>query len=853
MDRGTCSWRGFGHRMQAAPGGRPGRRGRTVVSLALALATAAGVAGTAGLTGAAVATGATPQLALRPLALLHGVSAPKLPAGSVALGRVPARSQLHLTVALRLGRPAALQRFLSELTDRSSPLFHHFLRRGQFGPEFGLSSRVVREVESVLHREGLSVTKVAADRLSIDVKAPAGAIERAFSVSLDRFRLPSGRVAFANAAAPHLPASVAPYIVDVAGLDDVQVLHDHLARPTVRPGAGSRVLPARMRAAVRTTGPRPCSAATSAASSFGSFTADQLAAYYGMTPLYDLGDLGQGVHVALVEFEPNLPSDIAAYQSCYGTSATVNYVGVDGGAGTGAGSGEAALDIEDVIGLAPQATVDVYQAPNSGSATLDLYTQLFNADTDPVVSTSWGLCELASDPAALQAEQTLFEQANSQGQTVFAAAGDTGSTDCVRTGDPSIESSLAVDDPGSQPLVVSVGGTSIGKTTEKVWNDSGSQSGAGGGGISAFWCMPKYQDVTAIPGLENSNSVVDTKDCSAASTDALIRQAPDVSADADPNTGYTIFYTGSASPVKGWLPIGGTSAAAPLWAAAAALIDSSPFCTDYASGRPGVLPQVLYDLAGVDASYIYKQPNGGYEALYDVQSGNDDYTPSGYLGGLFPAGFGYDMASGLGTPQLTGLTGSLKASNYFPGLAALICHALGTQVSAPAVTGISPALGPSAGGAQVTITGSGFLTIPGADEVKVGSHMVPASCTTATTCTAVMPATPAGTVDLRMGVEDFALSAATSADRFTFVARPVLTKLSPKSGSPAGGTTVLIFGQHLSGATAVHFGGRLATHLVQVSATELKVTSPHGSGTVHVTVTTAGGTSAVTSAGVFRY
>ena len=159
-----------------------------------------------------------------------------------------------------------------------------------------------------------------------------------------------------------------------------------------------------------TSGPTPCAAATKAAEAYGSYTADQLASYYDMTPLYALGDFGQGVHIALVEIDEDLPTDIAAYQSCYGTSTAVDYIRVDGGAGPdptfgASGGGEAALDIEDVIGLAPRATIDVYQGPISAdtSQILDIYSAIVNADTDKVVSTGWGQCEPDSDPALLSA------------------------------------------------------------------------------------------------------------------------------------------------------------------------------------------------------------------------------------------------------------------------------------------------------------------------------------------------------------------------------------------------------------------------------------------------------------------
>ena len=174
------------------------------------------------------------------------------------------------------------------------------------------------------------------------------------------------------------------------------------------------------------SGPQPCSKAVTDGKNNGGYTANQLAGYYGMSAFYGLGDLGSGVRVALYELEPNSTSDISEYKRCYGVSTSVSYHKVDGGAGSGAGSGEAALDIEDVLGLAPDAALDVYQSPNTNTGALDNYAAIFNADTDAVVSTSWGQCELLETQSTVSSEQTLFEQANSQGETVFAAAGDDG-------------------------------------------------------------------------------------------------------------------------------------------------------------------------------------------------------------------------------------------------------------------------------------------------------------------------------------------------------------------------------------------------------------------------------------------
>ena len=168
-----------------------------------------------------------------------------------------------------------------------------------------------------------------------------------------------------------------------------------LARPSPRGNGGRapRRWPAARRGRTRPGRSRAAAAVTAAEEDSG-YTANQLASYYLMSPFYGQGDLGSGVRVALYELEPNSTSDIAAYETCYGVSTSVTYKKVDGGAGSGAGSGEAALDIEDVLGLAPDVAIDVYQAPNTGTGALDNYNAIVTADTDAVVSTSWGLCEL---------------------------------------------------------------------------------------------------------------------------------------------------------------------------------------------------------------------------------------------------------------------------------------------------------------------------------------------------------------------------------------------------------------------------------------------------------------------------
>lgn len=722
---------------------------------------AAGVAVTLGLSGAiaSAAPSMARSISAAPVSLAGNM--PALPQGAVRLGPLAAGTRVHLDVTLKVRDQAALTAFLAGLSNRNSPVFHQFLKAGQFGPRFGPTLATVAAVRAALRQDGLTPGQVTSNRLSIPVTASAAAVEHAFGVSLASYRLPGGRTGYANTTAPKLSGTVARYVSGVLGLNNVMREQSNALRPAGK--APAKGLPATGHWAQKAaaSGPQPCSAAVADGEENDGYTANQFANGYGMSPFYSLGDLGSGVRVALFELEPDATSDINAYKKCYGVTTSVTYKKVDGGSGSGAGSGEAALDIEDVIGLAPSAALDVYQAPNGGDTDVyDNYNAIVTADKDAVISTSWGTCELLTDATLTGDEQTVFEQANSQGQTVFAAAGDTGSTGCLRSGTD--KSSVSAGDPAAQPYVEGVGGTTTTDSAQTVWNESALQGGSGGGGASSKWCMPSYQYQTAIPGLISSHSVKNSG-CAAA-VGKYVRQEPDVTADADPYTGYVIYHSGS------WSVIGGTSAAAPLWAAIAALIDDSPFCADYASGDVGVLPQGLYGVAAQDSSYIWSGGADEPEIVQDITQGNDDYTPSGYTGGLWPATTGYDMASGLGAPIVAGVGSGGTYSMFYPGLAAIMCAAYATKLTATKVTKIAPATGSTKGGTTVTITGSGFLPIAGADEALVGTTYVAATCTTTTKCTIVTPKHAAGKVNIQITAEDFALSPITAKDKFKYTA-----------------------------------------------------------------------------------
>jgi subtilase family serine protease len=633
------------------------------------LATAS-VAATATL--AAAATGAPPATPRGLDRFVRVGSVPRVSRTAVLLGRVPGSQPIEVDIALRPRDPAALARFASAVSTPGSPEFRRYLRPSAFGAAFGATAATLRSTTTALRRLGLHVGSVSSNRLIVKVSSTTAIAERVFATTLVRYRLSSGALVYANLSAPRVPAGLAGGIQAIAGLSDLA-----LSRPEDLLGPGSHAsasVSSSLKAdAADTGGPQPCAAATSAASVASAYTADQLASAYGFSGLYAAGDLGAGETIAVLELEPFSKSDVEAYDECYfptqaATMASVLHVlYVDGSRGGVPANIESTLDVEDVSSFAPQATIDVYEGPNNSTGPLDVLNAIVSQDHADVISTSWGNCE-AQDGGreVVSVEANLFEEAAAQGQTVVAASGDNGSTDCMGSNGSPMPAA-AVDDPGSQPYVTSVGGTSLTALgpppTETVWNDG---AGASGGGISSNWAMPAYQS-DASPALQVIKSYSSPQPCGAPT--GYCREVPDVSADADPDTGLVVYWGGWG----GWARVGGTSIAAPLWAALVALADAWPTCSAH---TVGFLNPSLYSIAGTSA-YA--------SAFNDVTRGNNHLSsiPSWWR---YPATVGYDLASGLGTPDAANPSGG--------GLVAQLCalpESGGVQYASPTKSSITAA------------------------------------------------------------------------------------------------------------------------------------------------------------------
>ncbi|MHB1891501.1 MAG: IPT/TIG domain-containing protein, partial [Acidimicrobiales bacterium] len=299
---------------------------------------------------------------------------------------------------------------------------------------------------------------------------------------------------------------------------------------------------------------------------------------------------------------------------------------------------------------------------------------------------------------------------------------------------------LALTFPGSDPYVTSVGGTSMSAIgpppSETAWNDpQGSRtSGAGSGGVSALSVMPSYQQDSQVAGVLGKYSSAAPCHAPAGS---YCREVPDVSASADLAHGYVVDIQGT------WQPIGGTSASSPTWASLVALT------AETCGKRLGFVNPLLYGIAKADPG-----------AFHDITLGNNDLNDQ--HGGLYPAASGYDMATGLGSPN---------ASLLAPALCNFQAPPPPPPPPVPALTSISPPSGPASGGTEVTITGE---NLSGATAVYFGNTA--ASDVQAVSSSEVTslspPGTPGAVAVTVVTPEGTSSSAMSCADTFTYGSSP---------------------------------------------------------------------------------
>jgi subtilase family serine protease len=594
------------------------------------------------LVGLALPAAALPANASEPRVLVAGLA--PTPTRDVVVNKAITTS---FDLALTQTHRSALTSFIASLSNTASSNYHRFLTPAQYATRFGATSATVRAVEHYFSTYGFRIGALSKGRDILHVTGTTSEIARAFDAPVETVRLSTGALDAHFTSNATLPSSLAHDVTAVAGLDSVVPESTNL--DTTHASAHAATAPTACSAAGSSTGTTP--------NSVGGYTVQQQAALYGFSGAWSAGDTGVGQTIGVYELATFDSSDVQTFFSCYGLTPSVTSINVDGGPTNSDNADnapdEATLDVEETAALAPGATIEVYQGTNNNSGPTDTYTEMASNDTATIITTSWGICEAQTDGAA-QAEQTIFQEMAAQGQTVVAAAGDDGSSDCEDTSTPT--SAAAVDDPASQPYVTGVGGldvANIDPLSESVWNDNCTQSdcGAGGGGESSLWSRPSWQ---VAPGISTADTM---------------RMVPDLSVMGDPATGFIQYYTGTGSGFcrhscsGGWGAIGGTSIGAPL-------VSDLIAVAAQACGVPrlGFVNPSLYAMAAT--------------GFVDVTTGNNDL----YNIGQYSAGVGYDMASGLGSPN---------GAAFLSGLCPPQFSAAKSTFATSSTTGVAQSTGPT--------------------------------------------------------------------------------------------------------------------------------------------------------------
>ena len=512
------------------------------------------------------------------------------------INRLPAAQTMALDLVLPLRDPEGLKAFLGELYDPNSPSYHHFLTPTEFTARFGPTQTQYDEVLAFAKKNGLTVTGGSRDGMEVQVKASVLTVEHAMHVNMLTYQHPTeNRTFFAADREPTMDLSF--NLWHVSGLDNYSNPHPLLVKKSDYAAAHGIQPEAVVSHATTGSGP--------SASFLGS---DMRAAYYGTGTL-----TGKGQNLGLFEYLGTDLADLTTYYKNIGQTLPITPVllSTDGTSTSCVYSGrnkcddgEQSLDMTQALGMAPGLASLVVYIGSTDTAIISAMTT--HSPLPTTIGCSWGWTP--ADPSTLD---PYFEKMAAQGQNFFAASGDSS------TWSKSNEAW-----PADDAYVVSVGGTDLVTTkaagpwsSETAWVDSG-------GGISP--------DKIAIPSWQKA-AINSTNKGS-----TTLRNGPDVSANAN----FT-FYTCDDQTACLANEYGGTSFAAPMWAAYIALVNQQRV----AAGKSTI---------GFLNPYIYAENANAttYKAdFHDITSGKS---------GSYSATTGFDLVTGWGSPN-AGLLSELAA------------------------------------------------------------------------------------------------------------------------------------------------------------------------------------------------
>jgi len=603
---------------------------------------------------------------------------------------------MQLDVVLPLRDSAGLESFLKDIYDPTSFSYHRFLTPTEFTDRFGPSQTDYDAVIAYAKSNGFEIVGGSRDGMEVQIKGPVSSVEKAFHVAMFNYRHPTeGRTFYGP---DREPTTSLPFALwHVSGMDNFSIPHPmYVKRSDYAKAHGIEPEQVVKHA---TTGSGP------SASFLGS---DMRAAYYGGTAL-----TGAGQNLGLFEYLGTDLTDLSTYFKNVGqtNNVPITLLSTDGTstsclytrAGGDCDDTEQTLDMTQAIGMAPGLASLVMYIGSTDTAIISAMTT--HSPLPTTIGCSWGWTP--ADPSTLD---PYFEKMSAQGQNFFAASGDS-----------STWSSSNEAWPADDANVVSVGGTDLVTASaagpwksETAWTDSG-------GGISPDGiAIPSWQAAAGIINSSNKGSTT-------------LRNGPDVSANAN----FT-FYTCADQEACLANQYGGTSFAAPMWAAYIALANQQAVANG--DSTLGFINPTIY---------AQNESGGALTAAYST----DFHDITSGTSGSYSATTGYDLVTGWGSPNGANLINALAPTSTTPAFAisatsvSVVQGSSGTATVTSSISGgfdSTVALTASGQPSGVTITlnptsfaapgsGTSTATITVASTVAAGTYPITVTGTSGTT------------------------------------------------------------------------------------------------------------------------
>jgi subtilase family serine protease len=427
-------------------------------------------------------------------------------------GPVDGSQAMHVTMLFlpTAEQQQALKTLLADQQDRKSHQYHKWLTVPQYADQFGLSKGDIAKISDWLQAQGFKVIYVANGRDFISFSGTASQVESVFKTQIHSYKV-QGKMHFANATSPSIPAALSGIVGGFRGL------HDFVPHPMLRQ--------------------RPNYTFQDGGNTYTVLAPGDLATIYDINPLYNLSPAinGSGVSVVIAGQSDIYLADINYFRQyfdltqlsgCTVTSGIIqaglcsggNFQEVwpDGNPGVSAGDlGESDLDIETVSGVAPGAEIVFVTSPTSDGGVDESVS--YAVDQNPplgqVISYSYGLCEaLVSGEGAITSSEATYKKADSLGISMFAASGDSASAICdgdiFETPLEPATYGQSVSYPASSAYVTAVGGTEFDEGSDPAlyWNLNPTSTPSNGGSALQYIPETAWNDTAQTLGDQGCTS-----------------------------------------------------------------------------------------------------------------------------------------------------------------------------------------------------------------------------------------------------------------------------------------------------------------------------------------------------------